>query len=553
MPPLPAPAEHAELLNEACDAVHRAARLCLDIRSCFDASGAASALSKADATPVTVADFGVQALLSLQLGAAFPSVPLVAEEDAATLRAPGSAALLQQVTDAVLRSCAPHCAPADAAQVLDAVDRGLAVTPGAAARWVLDPIDGTRGFLRGGDAQYAVGLALLDNSADGPLLGVMALPNWQLSPASAESRGVVLAACRGGGAWVRPLAAGPDTLWQRASCDAAAQLRDATVCVSDHEAWSDTAMAAAATEHPAALMPLCCGSLVKYAAVAMGHASLFVQHPVPNVHRLKSWDHAAGVACVLAAGGAVVDFSGRAIALGTGRDFVPAGLGLLVCNAPLRDSALALLPPPGPRPRLALLDRDGCLNHDMGTWILRAQDLRLLPGAARAVAALNAAGITAAVVTNQSCVGRGMLTWSGLDAVNAEMTQQLAAAGASIEAMFVAPEDPDSGAVTPRRKPGPGMLQEAMRSYGVPPEACFMAGDTVSDMRAAAAAGVARRFLLCTGHGTRYAVAAAEADITLPTTVGDDDSALARMLPPDVLPLRLHADLESAVTEVLAS
>jgi len=224
-----------------------------------------------------------------------------------------------------------------------------------------------------------------------------------------------------------------------------------------------------------------------------------------------------------------------------------------VCNTPLRDAALALLPPPGPRPRLALLDRDGCLNHDLGTWILRPQDLRLLPGAGRAVAALNAAGITSAVVTNQSCVGRGMLTWSALDEVNAEMMQQLAAAGASVDAMFVAADDPDSGAVTSRRKPGPGMLQEAMRSYGVPPEACFMAGDTVSDMRAAAAAGVTRRFLLCTGHGARYAVAAAEAGIMLPTTVGKVDDVLARMLPQEVLPLRLHADLESTVNELLAS
>ena len=267
----------------------------------------------------------------------------------------------------------------------------------------------------------------------------------------------------------------------------------------------------------------------------------------------KGWDHAAGVACVLAAGGAVVDFSGRGIALGTGREFVPAGLGLLVCNAPLRHAALALLPPPAPRPRLALLDRDGCLNHDQGTWILRAQDLRLLPGAARAVAALNAAGVTAAVVTNQSCIDRGLLTWRGLEEVHDEMTRQLAAGGARVEALFVAPDDPDSGVVTPRRKPGPGMLQEAMRSYGVPPEACFMAGDTVGDMRAAAAAGVARRFLLCTGHGARYAAAAAEAGIALPTTVHDGDSVLARLLPPEVLPLRLHANLESAVQEVLTT
>ena len=60
-------------------------------------------------------------------------------------------------------------------------------------------IDGTKGFLRGGDAQYAIGLALLDTSVAEPVLGVLALPNWQLPPASPSQRGIVMAASRGGG------------------------------------------------------------------------------------------------------------------------------------------------------------------------------------------------------------------------------------------------------------------------------------------------------------------------------------------------------------------
>jgi 3'(2'), 5'-bisphosphate nucleotidase len=555
-PPPPAAAEHAALLSAATAAVHRAARLCVDIRTRFDASGAAGgSLSKADATPVTVADFAVQVLLSCELGRAFSHIPLVAEEDAGAMREPGSAALLLQVVDAVARAGMP-CGAAD---VLAAIDRGTAHAasrdgslPAAPQRWVLDPIDGTRGFLRGGDAQYAVGLALLDASP-APVLGVMALPNWRLPPASADARGVVLVASRGGGAWVRPLNADEAVPWQRAQTDAAAALCDATVCVSDHEVWADTPMAAAAAPaKPAALMPLCCGSLVKYAAVALGNASMFVQHPVPDVHRLKSWDHAAGVACVLDAGGAVVDFSGRPVDLGAGREFVPAGLGVLVCATPLQSHALPLLPAPSSRPLLALLDRDGCINVDRGTWIQSPELLRLLPGAAAAVAALNAAGITTAVVTNQSCVGRGLLSWDGLDAVNAAMTSQLAAGGARVDALFVAPDDPESGApVSARRKPGPGMLLEAMALYGVPPERCVMVGDTVSDMRAAAAAGVARRMLLCTGHGERYAVAAAAAGLALPLDVRDDGGPIASLLPSETLPLQLHADLASATRALL--
>jgi hypothetical protein len=96
---------------------------------------------------------------------------------------------------------------------------------------------------------------------------LLALPNWSLPPGA--SRGVLLAASRGSGAWVRTLVG--SGAWTRASADAAATLRDVTVCISDHEVWAATPMAAAAAPVvPAALLPLCCGSLVKYAAVALG-------------------------------------------------------------------------------------------------------------------------------------------------------------------------------------------------------------------------------------------------------------------------------------------
>jgi D-glycero-D-manno-heptose 1,7-bisphosphate phosphatase len=254
---------------------------------------------------------------------------------------------------------------------------------------------------------------------------------------------------------------------------------------------------------------------------------------------------------VLEAGGSVVDFSGRPIGLGTGREFVPAGLGVLVCAAPLQHAALPLLPRPSDRPLLVLLDRDGTINVDVGTWIMRADALHLLPGAAAAVASLNAAGLTVAVVTNQSCVGRGMLSWAGLAAVNDAMAAQLHAAGAHTDSMFIAPDDPESGAVSARRKPGPGMLNEAMALYGVPPSRCAMVGDTVNDVLAAAAAGVAQRYLVCTGHGARFGAAAAAAGVSLPVQIRPG-GPLAELLPPAALPLLLHADLASVARALLA-
>jgi phosphoglycolate phosphatase-like HAD superfamily hydrolase len=96
------------------------------------------------------------------------------------------------------------------------------------------------------------------------------------------------------------------------------------------------------------------------------------------------------------------------------------------------------------------------------------------------------------------------------------------------------------------------MLLEALALYGVPAGRAVMVGDTASDMRAAAAAGVPR-VLLCTGHGAQFAAAAARAGVALPARVErDDGGALAALLPREALPLTLHADLASAARALLA-
>jgi ribonucleotide monophosphatase NagD (HAD superfamily) len=95
------------------------------------------------------------------------------------------------------------------------------------------------------------------------------------------------------------------------------------------------------------------------------------------------------------------------------------------------------------------------------------------------------------------------------------------------------------------------MLLEALALYGVPAGRAVMVGDTASDMRAAAAAGVPR-VLLCTGHGAQFAAAAARAGVALPAEVRDDGGALAALLPREALPLTLHADLASAARALLA-
>ena len=147
---------------------------------------------------------------------------------------------------------------------------------------------------------------------------------------------------------------------------------------------------------------------------------------------------------------------------------------------------------------LVLLDRDGVLNRDMKTGILRLEDFELLAGAAQALARLTQAGFRLAVCTNQSAVGRGQLPLATLDAIHARLTQEVAAAGGRIDAIFFAPDTPE--APTERRKPGAGMLREALAMFDADPARTPMVGDHLRDMQAAAAAGCPR-ILVRTGHG----------------------------------------------------
>src|SRR4051812_17049656 len=120
----------------AVQAVRQAAALCRSVRARSDPES----LTKEDRSPVTVADFGSQALVCRTLAEAFPDDPVIAEEDATDLRRSGSAGLLDQVLHH-LRALRPELT---AAGLCEAIDRGA--TRDCAARfWTLDPIDGTKG------------------------------------------------------------------------------------------------------------------------------------------------------------------------------------------------------------------------------------------------------------------------------------------------------------------------------------------------------------------------------------------------------------------------
>lgn len=152
------------------------------------------------------------------------------------------------------------------------------------------------------------------------------------------------------------------------------------------------------------------------------------------------------------------------------------------------------------------LDRDGTLI-ELVHHLTDPADVRLIARGGAAVRALRAAGYKVVIVTNQSVVGRGLLTEAGLAAVHAEMRAQLAAEGTDVDAIYFCPLKPVQKDPTviedTMRKPGPGMLLAAAREMGLALDRCWMVGDTVGDMLAGRHAGC-RTVLVQTGYGVHF-------------------------------------------------
>jgi len=134
------------------------------------------------------------------------------------------------------------------------------------------------------------------------------------------------------------------------------------------------------------------------------------------------------------------------------------------------------------------MDRDGTLIHDPG-HLTEPEEVELLPGAAAAVRRLNDAGLPVIVVTNQSVIARGLAPASKVEGGNARMLELLAAAGASVVAVYYCPHHPDFSGPCECRKPLPGMLVRGAREHDIDLLRSYMIGDSPTDIEAGAAAG----------------------------------------------------------------
>lgn len=312
-------------LETASRAVTAAAALCVAVRQSADPS----TLQKGDKSPVTVADFGSQALVCRVLEEAFPDDPVIGEESASALLAEPGAGTRERVFHHV-RQSVPG---ASDAEILQWIDRG-AHDSYVDRYWTVDPIDGTKGFLRGD--QYAVALALVVGGI--PVVAALACPSL---PGPDGTTGVLMRAVRNRGVTCAPLFA--EGHERRVVVSGVTRGAEARFCESfdaGHSSHDDSAVVAARLG--IVLKPVRMDSQAKYAVVARGDADLYLRLPTRKGYAEKIWDHAAGSLVVEAAGGRVTDVEGRALDFTKGSTLA-SNRGVVVTNGALHEEVLAAL------------------------------------------------------------------------------------------------------------------------------------------------------------------------------------------------------------------
>jgi D-glycero-D-manno-heptose 1,7-bisphosphate phosphatase len=175
--------------------------------------------------------------------------------------------------------------------------------------------------------------------------------------------------------------------------------------------------------------------------------------------------------------------------------------------------------------KLVVLDRDGVINHDSDDYIKSVDEWLPIDGSAEAIARLTQSGFTVTVATNQSGIGRCLLSVADLDAIHAGMRQHIEMAGGRIDKIVFCPHLPEAGCDC--RKPKPGLLTQLQKHYDIGMHGVPFIGDSERDLRAARAAG-ARPILVLTGNG-RKTLAAIDRSVD-PVEVFDDLSCAVEEL-----------------------
>ena len=308
----------------------KASALCQKIRKDLVAG---ESILKSDKSPVTIADYGAQAVICKWIKERFPHDPIVAEEDSKELRRPDHKKILEQVTSYV-NAFVPNSSSEEVCSWIDFSSNSI-----TDRFWTLDPIDGTKGFLRGD--QYAIALALIEKGV--VTLGLLACPNLYVDIHEPYGeRGCLFIALKGKGS-VQMDSRGVNP--RAISVSKVKNPSEATITESvepdhaDHLTHQRLAKKLNISK-PSFRMD----SQAKYGILARGEVTLYLRVPSPSEPGYKEniWDHAAGSIIAEEAGGRVTDVLGHPLDFSYGVKMVK-NHGILVSNGFLHDVVLKAL------------------------------------------------------------------------------------------------------------------------------------------------------------------------------------------------------------------
>ncbi len=322
--------ENSLELTTGLEAILMASRLCQRVRNDFSKT---ISIQKSDRTPVTVADYGAQAIICRMIRERFPKDSIVAEEDSKELRKPTHSDILEQVTHFV-NFLIPNSSPQEICSWID-----FSSTSTTDRFWTIDPIDGTKGYIRGD--QYAIALALIENGI--VQLGLLACPNLYVNKDKPEGeRGCLFFAIRGGGAFQMEMDGGRREFLSISKIEDPQEALLTESVEPDHadHLFHQRIAQFLNIQKP----PLKMDSQAKYGLVARGEATLYLRVPSPSEpdYKEKIWDHAAGSIIVEEAGGRVSDILGNPLDFSCGIR-LERNRGILVSNGILHEIVLKAL------------------------------------------------------------------------------------------------------------------------------------------------------------------------------------------------------------------
>ena len=269
---------------------------------------------KKDSSPVTIADYAAQAIVNKHLYQYLGSdQKMVAEEDSSDLKQSTNSELLEEV----VRNVEEVIEVSDSTEILDLIDRGNH-DASSDRYWTLDPVDGTKGFIRG--EQYAISLALIENGE--VILGVLGCPNLSsihmetFEPGKEE--GTIYFSVKGRGSWSAPT----HELIKKDKLKISDKIKtdDCRACESVESSHSRFSYSSRIFDKlDLSLPPLRLDSQCKYAVVARGQAEIYLRIPTDYHYEEKIWDHAAGSIIAQEAGAIVTDIKGKRLDFRVGK------------------------------------------------------------------------------------------------------------------------------------------------------------------------------------------------------------------------------------------